>query len=130
MRFSSETDGLVSGVRFFKGEGNGGDHVARLWSADGTLLASAPFRNETQAGWQETRFETPVPITAGASYVVSYSAPQGHMAVDTGYFARRGLDARPLRAPKTAGAWAAAPGSFPRESSGNNFWVDVIFETR
>lgn len=129
MRFSSEAGGLVSGVRFYKGPGNGGEHVARLWSADGTLLASAPFRNETPEGWQETRFDQPVAISAGTTYLVSYSAPQGHIAADMGYFARRGLDALPLRAPKMAGAWAGAPGGFPGQSSGSNFWVDVIFET-
>src|SRR4051794_16230335 len=38
MRFRSDQSGLIDGVRFYKGAGNTGTHVASLWSSSGTLL--------------------------------------------------------------------------------------------
>ena len=40
---------------------------------DGTLLATGTFSNETASGWQELDFSSPVPVTAGTTYVASYS---------------------------------------------------------
>ena len=80
MQFSSSVNGYVTGVRFYKGgTANGGTHVGRLWSASGTLLASATFSNESTYGWQTVTFATPVPVTAGTTYVASYYAPQGEL---------------------------------------------------
>src|SRR3546814_20679943 len=42
-----------------------------LWNADGTLLASATFTNETASGWQTANLNTPVAITAGTTYIAS-----------------------------------------------------------
>ena len=42
--------------------------MADLWSATGTLLATATFTNETASGWQQANFSNPVPITAGTTY--------------------------------------------------------------
>ena len=60
MRFTTDVDGFVSGVRFYKGSGNTGTHVGSLWSATGERLTTATFENETESGWQEVRFSRPV----------------------------------------------------------------------
>ena len=36
VRFRSEIDGYITGVRFYKGALNGGTHVGHLWTGDGT----------------------------------------------------------------------------------------------
>ena len=82
VKFRSDSDGFVSGVRFFKGAGNTGTHVGNLWSASGTLLATATFSAESASGWQQVSFSSPVAITANTTYVASYFAPNGHYAVD------------------------------------------------
>ena len=46
--------------------------MADLWSATGNLLATATFTNETASGWQQVNLATPVVVTAGTTYVVSY----------------------------------------------------------
>ena len=64
VKFTSDTFGTISGVRFYKSAANTGTHIGSLWTANGTLLASATFTNETASGWQQVNFSQPVPITA------------------------------------------------------------------
>ena len=52
MKFQSNVAGWVAGVRFYKGSGNNGTHTGSLWTANGTLLATGTFTNETASGWQ------------------------------------------------------------------------------
>src|SRR5262249_22016974 len=52
VKFRSDQNGFITGIRFYKGAANIGTHVGRLWTAGGTQLASATFTNETASGWQ------------------------------------------------------------------------------
>src|SRR5436190_9334202 len=47
IKFTSDTDGQVVGIRFYKSLANDGTHIGNLWSSTGTLLASATFSGET-----------------------------------------------------------------------------------
>jgi hypothetical protein len=135
LKFSSDITGLIGGVRFYKGgAANGGQHVGRLWTIDGTLLGSVTFANETDSGWQQALFQNPIPITAFTHYVVSYFAPQGHYAADDGYFSFSGVDHAPLHALSDLaaggnGVFLQSPaGGFPTGSSqATNYWVEVVF---
>jgi hypothetical protein len=133
VRFTSDVDGLVNGIRFYKGTGNGGTHVGHLWTASGTLLGTVTFTGETASGWQEADFATPIAVTAGTVYIASYLDPQGHFAVDRNAFTAAGVDSPPLHAP-AAGASPngvyAPDGGFPTQSyQSSNYWVDVVFAT-
>ena len=64
MKFTSDVNGLIKGIRFYKGAANTGTHIGSLWIATGTLLAPATFTGETASGWQQVNFATPVAITA------------------------------------------------------------------
>ena len=75
VQFSSDVDGWITGVQFYKGPGNTGTHVGNLWTAGGTLLARATFTSESASGWQTVNFSSPVAITANTTYVASYFAP-------------------------------------------------------
>jgi hypothetical protein len=135
VKFRSDIDGVITGVRFYKGgPANGGMHVGHLWTSSGTLLGSVTFASETSSGWQQALFPTPIPITANTTYVVSYFAPQGHYAADLNYFASSGVDNGPLRALSNAlaggnGVYRYAPtGGFPTNTyQSSNYWVDVVF---
>jgi hypothetical protein len=134
LRFKATTEGFVTGVRFYKGTGNVGTHTGSLWTTSGTLLARATFTNETSTGWQSVDFATPVEVTPGQTYVVSYSAPQGHYAVQPWAFSSLPTKAPPL---EVDGGFGAAPagvfasvGRFPDRSSRNaNYFVDAMFTT-
>ncbi|XVS62573.1 DUF4082 domain-containing protein [Actinosynnema sp. CA-299493] len=129
-RFATSRGGWVTGVRFYKGEGNTGVHTGSLWTAAGQRVATGTFTDETATGWQTLAFAEPTPIASSTTYVVSYTAPNGHYAVDGQYFLRR----HPVvSAPLTTAAGSAAGvfvpgGGFPDHSwDGNNYWVDVDF---
>lgn len=129
VRFSSAMAGKVTGVRFYKGQFNTGTHTGTLWSNTGQQLASGTFINETATGWQTLTFATPVTITAGTSYVVSYHAPSGGYAYNAGYFSES-HSAYPLISPNDGanGLYLYGSSGFPTETyNANNYWVDVVF---
>jgi hypothetical protein len=135
-RFRAEADGLITGIRFYKGATNTGTHVGRLWTNTGQLLATATFTNETATGWQQVTFSAPVPITANTTYVASYHAPNGNYATSVDQFATAGVDNPPLRALRDAedganGVYSYGPsGTFPTATwRSEGYWVDVVFET-
>jgi hypothetical protein len=128
VKFRPSSDGSVIGVRFYKGPGNTGTHVGNLWSATGAPLGAVTFGAETASGWQTAYFAGPVQVTAGTTYVVSYFAPNGHYAGDSGYF-ETDLTNGPLTAPSdTNGVYRYGANGFPDESFGDtNYWVDPLF---
>jgi fibronectin-binding autotransporter adhesin len=136
VKFRSDVDGYVRGLRFYKSSANTGTHVGNLWAADGTPLASATFMDETASGWQAVAFVPPVAITANTIYVASYYAPAGHYAADERYFARSGVVNAPLRALADGedgpnGIYVYGDSAFPDQTfNASNYWVDVTFTER
>lgn len=134
LRFTPAADGYVTGVRFYKGAGNTGTHVGSLWDTSGQRLASVTFANESASGWQQATFATPVAVTAGSTYVVSYTDPAGHYAVQPWAFGEAGIDADPLQVDGGYGADMAGvygnSGQFPELTSQDaNYYVDPLFTT-
>src|SRR5262245_42761603 len=133
VKFQADRDGYITGVRFYKGSGNTGTHVGNLWAADGTLLATATFTNETATGWQQVNFSSPVAIKANTTYIASYFAPGGHYAYDYYYFATSVTNG-PLKAladgengPNSVFRYGSSSG-FPSSTyRSTNYWVDVVF---
>ncbi|GAA4167281.1 hypothetical protein GCM10022287_00540 [Gryllotalpicola koreensis] len=132
LRFTATQGGSITGVRFYKSAQNTGTHTGTLWDANGNRLATATFTNETASGWQSASFATPVTVSAGASYVVSYTDPNGHYSADTNYFDYRGSSFAPLTLSGGEGSQDpgvfGTPGDFPTSSWQNaNYYVDAIF---
>jgi hypothetical protein len=135
VRFRSETDGYVTGIRFWKAAGNRGAHFVNLWSeapaaasasiAGGRLLASATPLAEGDAGWQVAGFAVPVAIGAGVEYVASYHTATGY-AADPGYFSGRQIYDPPLLAIDSV--YRYGPTAFPtRNALHANYWVEPAF---
>ncbi len=135
VKFRSDVSGYITGVRFYKGVGNSGQHIASLWSSSGTLLARAGFAGESATGWQQTTFDAPVAIQANTTYVVSYYAPSGHYALTRPFFTSSVYNA-PIRllqdgadGPNGLYSYGAQP-TFPTASTQSaNYWVDPVFDT-
>jgi uncharacterized protein DUF4082/Big-like domain-containing protein/putative Ig domain-containing protein len=132
--FKSDTNGYVTGIRFYKSAANTGTHVGNLWSNGGTLLASATSTGETASGWQQVNFATPVAIAANTVYVASYHTTIGHYSANWSYFASAGANNAPLHALASSsstpdGRFAYGSGSsFPTGThQAANYWVDVAF---
>ncbi|WP_127500641.1 DUF4082 domain-containing protein [Actinoplanes solisilvae] len=129
-----QTDGFIKGVRFYKAATNTGQHHGSFWSVDGDLLASGTFTDETTSGWQTLVFQQAVPVVAGATYVASYTAPNGRFAADQWSFAYHNWQAPPLVAPRSQDSGGNGvygnPGDFPVQSyKATNYYVDVLFDS-
>jgi hypothetical protein len=126
VQFTANAAGSISGIRFFKEPDDTGSHTGYLWSAGGALLASGTFTGESTTGWEQLTFATPVPVTAGTTYIASYSTSTGHYA-----FTDEGLSSPVTNGPLTAvqGVYAyGSAGQFPTSTYQNsNFWVDAVF---
>ena len=133
VRFRSDSAGYIKGIRFYKGASNVGPHTGKLWTATGTLLASATFSAETASGWQEVRFATPVAIAANTVYVASYYTASGY-AYTVPYFTSQ-IYHPPLTALADGdgggnGVYQYGAGGFPTSTySAANYWVDVVFDS-
>lgn len=133
VKFRSDTAGYIYGIRFYKSATNTGAHVGNLWSNTGALLATATFANESNAGWQQVQFSTPVQIQANTTYVASYHTTTGRYSADAGFFGS-GANNAPLHAlangtdgPNGVFTYSATS-AFPNQSfNSTNYWVDVVY---
>lgn len=124
-RFVATASTNIVGLRYYRGPANDGPHVGQLWRAeDGTLLGSVTFV-DSSFGWQTARLAAPIPVSAGRSYVVSYTAPSGHYAYQERVFANgSGIVAGALTAVGgVQGRQAGMPSRAWREGA---FFVDVL----
>jgi hypothetical protein len=134
VKFIANGSMQVQGIRFYKGFGNTGTHIAHLWNSAGSLLATQNFNNENDSGWQTALFTTPVRVNAGQICIASYFAPQGHYAADVnGMVDGRGLATDPVYAPSNCAAGGngvycyTEKGGFPSNSyRATQYYVDVI----
>jgi hypothetical protein len=130
--FSPSVNGTITGVKFYKGPQNTGTHTGTLWSTGGVALATGTYTGETASGWQTLTFTTPVAVTAGTTYIASYTTTTGFYSSDNGYFNRTAVNSPPLSATANVagspnGVYAVGSG-FPTNSfGGSNYWVDVVF---
>ena len=137
VKFTADTSGSITGIRFYKGAGNTGTHVGSLWTASGTLLGQVTFTGETATGWQEADFSSPIPVTAGTTYIASYYAPNGGYSYDPAAFASAGVDTPPLHAPQSSAVsggngvylYGSSPALPTDTYNATNYWVDVVFTT-
>ena len=133
VRFRSSQNGMITGVRYYKGAGTTGTHTGQLWTNTGTLLAQATFTNETASGWQTALFSTPVQITAGVNYVASYHSPSGDFAATVNYYTQAVVNG-PLRGLANGESGPnglyrySATAVFPNNGyQSSNYWADVVF---
>ncbi len=139
VKFRSDVAGTVSGVRYYKSAANTGTHTGSLWTADGTLLAEATFSGESQSGWQQVTFSSPVAIQPNTTYVAGYFAPKGHYAVSSWALNNPPalgpsvIDNPPLHILPDVGNGNglyqySSFSTFPTSTyQADNYWVDVLF---
>ncbi len=130
VRFTSAANGVIEGIRYYKGASDTGTHTGSLWTSTGTLLATVTFANETTSGWQIATFADPVTITAGTTYVASYQS-NGHYASTANYFATSHVSGVLTAPAGSNGLYAYGSGNlFPNSSyNATNYWVDVIYSS-
>ena len=136
MKFTSSVAGQITALKFYRSASDTGTDVLDLWTATGTLLASATFTNAAASGWQTVTLPSAVSIAANTTYVASYHTTGAYVATNN-YFTTSVTNG-PLTAPSTAavaggnGVYAyggtSTTGIFPTNTYGAaNYWVDVVF---
>lgn len=80
MKFQASVGGQISAIRYWKDGQESGAHVGNIWSANGALLASVPFVNESASGWQQQNLAAPLNINANTTYVVSVNINSHYVA--------------------------------------------------
>jgi len=127
VEFSSSVSGTITHIRFWKAQGEQtGGHVGKIWFASGgSPLATAQFFNEGPSGWQEAQLSTPLSISAGVRYKVTYNV---YNVVAKTFDVFNG----PItRAPLTAwgSSYSTPAGSFPTSGSTSNLFADIKFNS-
>ena len=115
----------------FKSVANTGAHVGNLWTANGTLLATATFTSESASGWQQVSFQRRF---RNREYrlcgVVSRKrwALLCRLRVSHQRWLRCGA-AAPIGAIAGGnGVYSYGPSSLPTQTfNATNYWVDVVF---
>lgn len=125
LRFTPSVSGVVSGARYYADATNTGTHTASLFSSSGVRLATATYPSSSSVGWRSVTFDSPVAVTAGATYVVSTFMPVGHYSVSAGFF-----NTSYVNTPLTGlmGLYTYGSDSLPSAKYNNsNYFVDVAF---
>ena len=121
-----DADGVIAGVRFYKGPQNTGYAHRMPVVSDGHAAGNRHLLGESSTGWQTVTFTSPVAVTKGTTYVVSYKTSGGNYSATRDAFASTGVDSGPLHVRRSAGAYAYG-GGYPGSSSDANYWVDPVF---
>ena len=128
MKFRASQSGSITAIRYYRPVLETGTHTGRLWTAGGTLLATATFTGETASGWQTATLGTPVQIDANTTYVVSVNNNTRYAIGD------QGLANAIINGPLSSvgdganGVFNDLPGLFPAGTYHNsNYFRDVLF---
>ena len=128
-RFTAVTKGQATGVRFYKTATNTGVHTGTVWTSSGSLLGRATFAGETATGWQTATFTTPITLTAGRSYVVSYHTNVGHYLATQRFQGASKSPSYLKVGTSNVGVYAYGTSSrFPKSTwNSSMYWVDLTF---
>jgi hypothetical protein len=136
IKFYSTQAGTIAGIRFYRGQRNTYGYTVKLFSAGGTLLASAKTSSDTCVVpcWEEVNFAAPISIAANTTYVAAYYTSNGGYADDeyTNGGLTNGASNGPLIAPASSkvggnGVYNYSTG-FPYQTwHDSNYYVDVSF---
>lgn len=108
-QFTVDTNGTILGGRYFKRDstlGDGATITMSLYGTGTTALASATrvqSAADPQMSWIEVTFTTPVTVTTGTTYTISWRSSAGNYVNTDEFLPGTALDYPPLH---TTGNWA------------------------
>jgi hypothetical protein len=134
VKFWSSQPGTIAGVRFYRGyKASSSGYTVKLFSAGGTLLASARTAKDTCAVpcWEEVNFASPISIASNTTYVAAYYTGNGRYADDQ-YGLANGTMSGPLVAPASGqvggnGVYTYSTGFPTQVWNASNYYVDISF---
>ena len=119
--------GKITHIKFWKAPGEpSGNHVGRIWTASGGLLATASFTSETSSGWQTAAVVPALSISANTRYKVSYNV-HSVVAKTFNVFANGPLNRPPFTI--YGSSFCSPAGCFPTTGSTSNLFPDIVFNS-
>ena len=113
--FTASVAGNLTAIRFYKAPQDTGTHTVALWRSNGTLITRQTVTGESASGWQTRTLTTPVALTAGTAYVVSYTSPTGRISLTNNFWASGSYTQGPLSAARNQnGRYRYTTGGLPR----------------
>lgn len=123
-RFTSDADGNVTGMRFYRAATAPASVIGLLYTDAGTELARATFGTLT-TGWNSVNFPTPVAIVAGTAYRVAYWS-SGPYVASTGFFNTPVTNGH-LTGTNGYFGYSATPASGTQQFNAGSYFADVLF---
>ncbi len=125
-RIRTSAAGVVTTIRYYRGNQNSGTHTGYLWGPNNARLAQVTFTGESASGWQTAVLSTPVRLTVGTEYRVTVHSSSGRYAVTNGALSSA-VTVGPLSTVANGGT-AGSGTSYPTTTNSNKYWVDVVFD--
>lgn len=123
-RFTANANITITAVRVWAGLSlNLGSRNAYLWNTSGTILRTIDIDDTLNAGWNTFDLVSPLDITSGTSFDVSYSTRQYYGAVSGAY----PNDSSDGNVTAIAGRFAESNGTFPNNSTGTFYGIDIVY---
>jgi len=129
-RLHSDLAGRITALRYWAQPGDNDATTLILWDyASQTELASVSGTPDGSGGWFQLSLPSPVAVTAGTEYVITYNAGALAMYVGWSHFFDTPLVNGPLTA--SVGAGIFGDSGFPNQGPFQNasYFADVVFET-
>ena len=127
VEFSSSISGKITHIKFWKASGEpSGNHVGRIWTTSGVLLATAPFTSETSSGWQTAVVSPALQINAGVRYKVTYNI-HSVVAKTFDVFGNGPLNRPPFTI--YGSSFCSPAGCFPTTGSTSNLFADIVLNS-
>jgi hypothetical protein len=117
----------INQVRLWHGvtDSNMNNRRAHVWSAAGTLLATAILPNTLPSGWNTWNLDIPVTLNAGQSFWVTYGVTDWYAAIFNAYGA--GVPSADGLVTAIQGGFNNTPAIFP-DTAGTTFYgADVVY---
>jgi len=117
----------LAAIRFYKDPKETGTHTGKVWSSNGTLLASTVFSGESASGWQQQSLATPLQLQPGTTYVVSVNLNAYFVLTNSGLQSQITSGVLQSLTDKN-GVYGSAAGVFPDTGSPSkaNYFVDLV----
>jgi hypothetical protein len=124
-RFIALGDITITKIRIWAGPTSNllPGHKGRVWSLAGAELASVVLPDTLSAGWTEHALATPVPVTLGTQFVISYGV-QEHYAARGGNYPVPSIDALVTA---QLGQFAGTLDIYPANTSNSFYGADFVY---
>ncbi len=138
----AQENGYITALRFYKPIVTPDtSHDGNIWDANGNNLANVTFTNESDYGWQEATLSTPLYVTRGQVYVISYGMTTGDYQAYVGAFtaplSSPGMIAYPSGDSRNTtvstgtlnSVYSATKNTYPSSAGATNsyYYIDAVF---